>query len=360
MASPVRSVSKLGFPWQTDDPFLFCVYHNDVFPPGQADMSPAVANLWRGRNKGADFGSKDWNMYHGEKIPGFPRHPHRGFETVTVVRHGKVDHADGVGCSGRFGDGDVQWMTAGKGITHSEMFPLLNMEGTNRLELFQIWLNLPARNKMADPHFQMLWAETLPHTQYKDAAGKATRVCTISGSVAEATTATPAPPPASWASEPDSELAIWTIDLDAGATWTLPPAAGGAAIARTLYFFRGGETSALTVGGKQLHGHSAVGLDAAAAVELSAGAAGGCECLLLQGRPIGEPVVQHGPFVMTSKQEIMQAFEDYQRTEFQGPAGWVHSTPSGGEDHAPAWARETGRFAKYADGRVESPPGGGG
>ena len=121
MASPVRSVSKLGFPWQTDDPFLFCVYHNDVFPPGQAAMSPAVANLWRGRNKGADFGSKDWNMYHGEKIPGFPRHPHRGFETVTVVRHGKVDHADGVGCSGRFGDGDVQWMTAGKGITHSEM-----------------------------------------------------------------------------------------------------------------------------------------------------------------------------------------------------------------------------------------------
>ena len=132
--SPVLSIKNLGFPWQTDDPFLFCVYHNDTFPAGDHQMAPAVQNLWRGRNRGADFGSKEWNMYHGEKVPGFPRHPHRcenrlycptqepviatasllslgisrGFETVTVVRHGKVDHADGLGCSGRFGDGDVQ------------------------------------------------------------------------------------------------------------------------------------------------------------------------------------------------------------------------------------------------------------
>lgn len=205
MASPVLSVSKLGFPWQTDDPFLFCVYHNDTFPPGDADMGPAVADLWRGRNRGSDFGSKDWNMYHGKKLPGFPRHPHRGFETVTVVRHGVVDHADGLGCSGRFGDGDVQWMTAGRGITHSEMFPLRSQHTQNRLELFQIWVNLPSRSKMAEPHFSMLWAETLPFSSHADAAGRMTKVCTIAGRI-EGGEAPPQPPPASWASAQENDV----------------------------------------------------------------------------------------------------------------------------------------------------------
>jgi hypothetical protein len=124
-------------------------------------MGPAVSLA--GRDIGQDFSRKDgWSMYHGDSVPGFPAHPHRGFETVTIVRKGLIDHSDSLGATARFGGGDVQWVTAGRGIVHSEMFPLLKTDEDNPLELFQIWLNLPKRSKMAEPHFTMLWNEQVP------------------------------------------------------------------------------------------------------------------------------------------------------------------------------------------------------
>lgn len=114
-------------------------------------------------NFGNDF-NKDsaFKMYHGTKIPGFPNHPHRGFETVTLALDGVVDHTDSLGSSGRYASGDVQWMTAGKGIQHAEMFPLMDVEKENRFELIQIWLNLPKKNKFVEPSYQMLWRENIP------------------------------------------------------------------------------------------------------------------------------------------------------------------------------------------------------
>ena len=101
---------------------------------------------------GQDFDdTAPYRMYHGTKVPGFPQHPHRGFETITATIDGIIDHADSVGNAGRYGQGDVQWMTAGKGVVHSEMFPLLNKSSDNPTRFFQIWLNLPAANKMVDP-----------------------------------------------------------------------------------------------------------------------------------------------------------------------------------------------------------------
>src|SRR4051794_37183168 len=157
----VRKIKPLGFPWETADPFLFCVHHDDAYPAGNERMGPAASLA--GRNIGQDFEIRDgWRMYHGDAVPGFPQHPHRGFETVTVVRRGFVDHSDSLGATARYGAGDTQWLTAGAGIVHAEMFPLVEREAPNPLELFQIWLNLPSVDKFATPHFAMLWREGTP------------------------------------------------------------------------------------------------------------------------------------------------------------------------------------------------------
>ena len=157
-ASTVLGVKPLGFPWETFDPFLFCAYHDDGYPKSNGKLGVPSTSL-AGRAIGQDFSRKNgWSMYHGDSVPGFPAHPHRGFETVTIVRKGLIDHSDSLGATARFGQGDVQWLTAGQGVVHAEMFPLLDAERDNPLELFQIWLNLPARSKMAPPHFTMFWS----------------------------------------------------------------------------------------------------------------------------------------------------------------------------------------------------------
>src|SRR6185437_7469197 len=136
-------------------------------------------------------------MYHGRTVPGFPQHPHRGFETVTIVRRGHIDHADSLGAAARFGAGDVQWLTAGGGIVHAEMFPLLDREGPNPLELFQIWLNLPAADKLVEPYFTMFWDGQIPVVRAVDADGRVTEVTVIAGAFGGSRA--PAPPPDSYA-----------------------------------------------------------------------------------------------------------------------------------------------------------------
>lgn len=333
----VLSIAPLGFPWQTIDPFLFCVHHNDAYPKGNASLGPDPA-LLAGRNLGQDFAGKDgWSMYHGQTVPGFPSHPHRGFETVTIVRHGRIDHSDSLGATARFGSGDVQWLTAGKGIVHCEMFPLLHTDAPNHAELFQIWLNLPAKNKMAEPHFTMFWHEDIPRIQAQDTANRLTEVTVIAGDLPGARCLPP--PPDSWASEFDAEVGIYTIKMAPGAQWTLP-AAQHAATRRQLYFFSG---SSLTVAGEPVTPSSVVEVRGNHDCVLHNGDTE-AELLVLQGRPIGEPVAQYGPFVMNTQAEIHQAFADYRRTEF---GGW----PWGVSD--PVHPRDKGRFALHADGKLE-------
>src|SRR6476619_8603426 len=166
MSNPILAVAPLEFPWQTKDPFLVCVHHVDNYPRGNDRLGPAASLA--GRNIGQDFAGKDgWRMYHGQAVPGFPQHPHRGFETVTIVRRGLIDHSDSLGATARFGHGDVQWLTAGKGISHSEMFP--------------IGLKLPRANNLVEPHFTMLWDHSIPRHVARDESGRVTEVLVIAG-----------------------------------------------------------------------------------------------------------------------------------------------------------------------------------
>ncbi|MBL0141103.1 MAG: pirin family protein [Betaproteobacteria bacterium] len=330
-STPILRTEPLGFVWTTPDPFLFCVHHDDRYPAGNEALGPAAS--LDGRNLGRDFEPKDgWRMYHGHRVPGFPQHPHRGFETVTFVRRGLIDHADSMGAAARYGAGDVQWLTAGRGIQHAEMFPLLDRANANPLELFQIWLNLPAADKMAQPHFSMFWDDQVPRLREGGV-----EVTLIAGRLGECEA--PRPPPSSWASRADSDVAIWIIRLAPNATWTLPAAANGSN--RHLYHFEG---SGLRIGGAPVPDRHMAVVGGEVALELAAGA-NESQLLMLQGRPIGEPVAQAGPFVMNTRTELQRAFDDYQRTQFGGWP-WPSADPVHGCE---------GRFARHADGRMERP-----
>jgi len=336
MSSPLIRLHPLDFQWPTADPFLFCAFHQDDYPCGNEALGPDASLA--GRSIGQDFEKRDgWRMYHGDKVPGFPGHPHRGFETITIVPQGLVDHADSLGAAGRYGNGDVQWLTTGRGVQHSEMFPLIERESPNPLLLFQIWLNLPAASKMVDPHFAMFWKDQVPVVSELDADANDIRVELIAGSYHGLKA--PEPPPDSWASHPESHVCILLVDLSPGACWTLEAAVPG--LGRMLYFYEGEtiETAEQTIAVK--HG---LELDSGKDLSVKAGARP-VKLLLLQGRPIGEPVAHYGPFVMNSREELQQAFLDYQKDQF---GGWPW--PRHDQVHD-----ERGRFARYADGREEEP-----
>ena len=321
--------------WPTTNPFLFCAHLLDNYTEGNEEMGPAVS--LSGRDIGQDFTLKDgWRMYHGHKVPGFPVHPHRGFETITIVRTGIVDHSDSYGQAGRYGKGDVQWMTAGSGLQHSEMFPLLNAEAGNPTELFQIWLNLPKAKKFAEPHFKMFWSEDIPIYKTTDKNGKLTEIKVIAGSIEHLTALAPAPD--SWAADPESEVAIWTIKMEAGAQWIIPPASNG--VNRTIYFHIG---SSIEINSIRVPSSQAIELKYGKELKITNGSSE-CQLLLLQGKPINEPIVQYGPFVMNSQAEIQQAMADYRKTEF---GGWPWPM------HEMVHPRSRGRFARYRDGSEE-------
>lgn len=323
MRAPIlRTVPILPGPMPTPDPFLFCVYHKDEYPEGPIHKTMEAPYPGNGH----DFDpNAPYRMYHGTKIPGFPKHPHRGFETITATIKGIVDHADSLGNAGRYGEGDVQWMTAGKGVVHGEMFPLVNIDEPNHTEFFQIWLNLPKKDKMVDPSFAMFWANDVP--KYVSPDGKA-HVTSWFGdyfvnddNAGNETAARNSPPPDSWASDPRNDVAVLHLIIQPGGSLMLPPSKTKN-VNRSLYLVKGFEQG-VKIGDKLMHEKVILEMDASEEVEISVsdsatGGVGAVEFLMLQGKPIGEPVVQHGPFVMNTRAEISQTFDDYSKTGFGG------------------------------------------
>ena len=324
-------------PWPTIDPFLFCVHHNDVYPEAKYDLSPDAS--LGGRNIGSDFSNKGgWSMYHGEKIPGFPRHPHRGFETLTVVSKGIIDHADSLGASARYGDGDAQWLTAGDGINHSEMFPLFNQKEKNKLDFFQIWLNLPSRNKRVAPNFEMYWKGDIPKVLGDSKINRNSEVELVTGDFMGISA--PIAPSDSWANDKKNDVAVWIIRLESDGEFKIPDTKSGAN--RNLYVLK---NSKIEIDGENIIGGSMLVLDSSKSTSLK-NLGNKTKLLMLQGVPINEPVVQYGPFVMNTRSEIEQAFSDYNKTKF---GGWKWG------DSSPVHGDKKEKFAKLINGKISKP-----
>ena len=296
MTDPVLSTRPLGFPWVTVDPFLFCVHHNDAYPEGNEKLGPRASLA--GRDLGQDFSGKDgWSMYHGDVVPGFPQHPHRGFETVTLVFAGEVEHRDSAGGGGTIGPGDVQWMTAGAGIVHEEFHsPRFAASGGN-FEVAQLWVNLPAARKRTPARYQAITADRIPERTL--AEGRA-RVRIVAGSFPVGSDIVQGP------AETHSPVNVWDVQVveDGPLALSLPD----------------GQTALLVVlsGSLTLSEGSVAARDSSIrftreGVRLVVGATHGTHVLVLAGAPLHEPIAGSGPFVMNTPDELAQAYADHRR-----------------------------------------------
>ena len=227
-----------------------------------------------------EFGSDNPKDY----IAGFPPHPHRGFETITYMLNGKFRHKDSAGNEGYLTDGSVQWMTAGRGVIHSEMPE--QTEGLVRG--FQLWLNLPKEKKMIDPAYNDIPAKKIPIVDFE---GGSARI--ISGKFLGIT----------GPGEPHTGVLYYDIDLDLSARFTMPIDNGWNAF---IYIYEG----SVRLDREINQGHLIV-LNQEGELDLTAGKEG-AKFIVVAGEPLNEPVARGGPFVMNSKGEVLKAFEDYQ------------------------------------------------
>ncbi|MFC6298951.1 pirin family protein [Pseudomonas sp. CCM 7893] len=236
-----------------------------------------------------------------EKRRGVGQHPHRGFETVTIVYKGEVEHRDSTGAGGTIGPGDVQWMTAAKGILHEEFHSEAFARSGGALEMVQLWVNLPAKDKMTDAGYQTILDSDIPSLPLADNAGSLRLIAgEFAGVKGPARTFTP--------------IDVWDVRLNAGKAVTLDLHAGRNT---ALVVLKG----TVQINGVELAREGQLVLFERDGDQLSLESNNDATFLLLSGEPIDEPIVGHGPFVMNTEQEIHQAFVDFQSGEF----GQMHS-----------------------------------
>jgi redox-sensitive bicupin YhaK (pirin superfamily) len=231
---------------------------------------------------------------------GVGQHPHRGFETVTIVYDGEVEHRDSSGRGGVIGKGDVQWMTAGAGILHEEFHSTNFARTGGPMEMVQLWVNLPAKDKTAPPGYQAIANADIPVLQLLDAAGtRAGQVRVIAGEFGDARgpahTFTP--------------MNVWDVRVQAGRTVSLAQPEGWTSLLVVL-------DGTVRVNGETELQPAQVATLSAQGREIRIEASADAKLLLLAGEPIDEPVVGYGPFVMNSQAEIVQAIEDFNRGKF--------------------------------------------
>ncbi|MBS0445224.1 MAG: pirin family protein [Proteobacteria bacterium] len=235
---------------------------------------------------------------------GVGQHPHRGFETVTIVYDGEVEHRDSTGQGGVIGPGDVQWMTAGAGILHEEFHSTNYAKTGGPFEMVQLWVNLPAKDKMTPPGYQAIVDSDIPQRTLRDAAGEvAGQVRVIAGEYDDGSGPVRGP------ARTFTPINVWDVRVQAGRSVSLAQPEGWTSLLVVL-------DGTVQVGGETVLRAAQMATLSAEGREIAIEASGDAKLLLLSGEPIAEPVVGYGPFVMNSEAEIRQAIADFNGGRF--------------------------------------------
>lgn len=333
VSGPVLREQTAALHWDTADPFLFASHHFDLYPKGNELQAPPYSEV-KGKTLGQDYDKKifGYRMYTGKVTPGFQLHSHWGYETITIASKGYVDHFDSLGNQGRYGDGDIQWVTAGGRYHHCEMYPLVHQDRDNPQLITQIMLNLPLSEKNTEPTVRTIWREELSVL-----AGEGWKATVIAGEFGGKKGIEP--PKNSWAFDPKHHVLILCIEMKAGSSIELPPSGS---VNRNIYTTDG----PITVNGVSYLKESRLKMDPSAAVTVCMGDTDS-EIWVLEGDPINEKQVSWGPAVLGSNKEVREANNTIRRAEHEEwPWQYVNQKQPLG----------TERFYKAADGTESRPP----
>ena len=331
-SKPFKTIG-LGMHWDTEDPFLFVSHHEDDYPHGNRQQAPPLAEI-SCRNLGRDYQLRlGFRMYHGKVVPGFPMHAHWGYETVTLPEKGYIDHYDTERIEGRFGFGDVQWVSASSKYEHCEMYPLVNQEDRNPNDITQIMVNLPLEMKNQGNSVSTVWSEDVPVVKGDGWSAKV--LCgTFGGRSAES------PNPVSYA-RISNGVRIVRFSLGPGAVVRIDPAMEGAN--RNLYFVSGKDAKVM---GIDVQSYTRMKFSHKGEFEIENGPEESV-FWLLEGRPIGQKMSMFGPVVLEDLKEVRRALDDIRKNEFlEWPWDIIDKAQPLG----------TERFIRYPDG-TESRPG---
>ena len=331
-SGPVIRTQMLSLHWDTEDPFLFVSHHCDDYPQGNAQQAPPLSEIG-GRNLGRDYKRIfGFRMYHGKVVPGFPIHAHWGYETITIPEKGFIDHFDSLGNQGRFGFGDVQWISAGSFYQHNEMYPLAYDDRPNPNDITQIMLNLPLKDKGSDPEVNTIWSETIPLYE-----GNGYIVKIICGEFKSLWAHSPNS--VSWAADMNNHIGIFRITAEPGAEIALPAIPQN--INRNLYFIEGKN---IKIGEETFDSPMRLKLVTDDLKIINGDSTS--VFWLLEGKPINEKMSSFGPIVLENDKSVREALNTVRKEELsRWPWGLVDRTQPKG----------TERFISYHDGREEFP-----
>lgn len=328
---PITREQQAEFHWDTEDPFMFASHHFDDYPEGNRQQAPPYEEI-RHRTLGHDYRPQNgYRMYQGKVAPGFTLHTHWGYETITVCSEGYIDHFDSEGNQGRFGFGDVQWVTAGSRYSHCEMYPLAFADRRNPHLITQIMINLPLEQKNTPNEVRTIWSENIPAVNGE--GYRARVICgEFGGKRAECASGR------SWASDPAHHVLILQIAAEPGAEIVLPPSE---AKTRNVYLTESGAT----VGGRQYRDGTRLKARPEAELHVTNGDRAS-EIWVLEGDPIGQRMSSYGPVVLGTDAEVRDANNVVRRDEVHTwPWDYVNKTQPVG----------TARFFRDADGAETRP-----